>query len=182
MTESLKPVRGIDVIRRGVYLIDDSGHAYAIEVDYFDFSEKVRLYRDGRRVEEKKSPARFAIGDDAVIEAKMGLLGMRKLHLLGAEGERPLRPAPGTAEARRATFERQHPTGSRLLGTLSWVILVVAIVLEIPQLIDLAADKLGFEFDSPLLLPSPVNTLIGILALLAAVERALRFKHNRWLG
>jgi hypothetical protein len=73
MTESLKPVRGVDVIRRGVFVIDDSGHAYAIEVDYFDFGEKVRLYRDGTHVEEKNSPATSEIGDDAVIEAKMGL-------------------------------------------------------------------------------------------------------------
>jgi hypothetical protein len=172
----------LDVIRRGVYEVDDAGHSYAVEVDYFDFGEKVRLYRDGTQVEEKKSPARFQIRDGAVIEAKMGLLGMRKLQLLGTEGETPLPPAPGTAEARRANFERQHPTGSRLLGAASWVILVIALVIEIPQLIDLLAEKLNFAFDSPLLLPSPVNTFIGILALLAAVERALRFKHNRLLG
>jgi hypothetical protein len=181
VAESLSPVRGLDVIRRGVYEIDHSGHEFAVEVDYLDFSEKIRLYRDGTWVETRKSPARFQIEDGAVIEASMGLLGMRKLRLVGAEGETPLRPAPGTAEARRVSFERRHPTASRLIGVASWAILVAAVVLEIPQLVDLVADKLGFEFDSPLLLPSPVNTLVGVLALLAALERALRFKHNRWL-
>jgi hypothetical protein len=33
-----------------------------------------------------------------------------------------------------------------------------------------------------LTLPGAVNFLLGIAALAAALERALRFKSNRWLG
>jgi hypothetical protein len=181
MADTLRPVKGLDVIRRGVYEIEHAGHAYAVEVDFLDFAEKVRLYRDGGWIDTKKSPARFEPTAGTVIEASMGLLGMKKLKLVDAHGERALQPAAGTAEARRAGFEHRYPTASRVIGVLSWAILIVALIVEIPQLIDFAADKFGFEFDSPLLLPGPVNTLIGVLAVIALIDRALRFKHNRWI-
>jgi hypothetical protein len=35
---------------------------------------------------------------------------------------------------------------------------------------------------SPFTLPGPATFLLGLAALAAALERALRFKNNRWLG
>jgi hypothetical protein len=69
----------------------------------------------------------------------MGLLGMRRLRLVEPGRETQLQPATGTAEARRAAFERDHPLPPLALGAL------------------------------------------GVLALAAALDRALRFQHNRLL-
>ena len=83
---------------------------------------------------------------------------------------RVLTPADGTAEAWRLQLERERPELSRLIGVISWIVLVVALLTDIPQLIGLIA------------LPTAVNILLGVAALAAAIERALRFKSNRWLG
>jgi hypothetical protein len=181
MAERLEPVRGLQVIWRGVYEIDHAGHSYAVEVDFFDFAERIRLYRDGAAVDTRKSPARFELDGGAAIEARMGLLGMRRLRLLEAGGEARLRPAPGTAEAHRAAFERRHPSASRLLGALAWVVLVLALLIEIPELIRLLGDLVGFEFDPPIQLPPLALGVLAVLALAAALDRALRFEHSRWL-
>ena len=71
-----------------------------------------------------------------------------------------LTPVDGTAEASRLQLERDRPVLGRRIGAVSWAVLVVALLYEVPQLI----------------------ALLGIAALAAAVERALRFKSNRWLG
>ena len=60
--------------------------------------------------------------------------------------------------------------------------LVVALVYEVPQLIALIAKPVGADFEAPIVLPGSANFLLGMAALAAAVERALRFKSNRWLG
>jgi hypothetical protein len=139
MNERLEPVRGVQVISRGVYEIDYAGHSYTVEVDYFDVAEKVHLYRDGARIATEKSPARFELDGGATIEAQMGLLGMKRLRLVEPGRETQLQPATGTAEAGRAAFERDHPLPPLALGAL------------------------------------------GVLALAAALDRALRFQHNRLL-
>jgi hypothetical protein len=180
-TERLKPVRGIEVIWRGVYEVDHAGHHYAVEVDYFDFAEKVRLYRDGTRVNTRKSPARFEIDGGAAIEASMGLLGMKTLRLIEPGGETALTPAEGVAEARRADFERRNPRVSRIVGVLAWLVLVIALIIEIPEIIRLIGDAVGFEFTPPIQLSPLANGLLGVLALAAALDRALLFKSNRWL-
>jgi hypothetical protein len=69
VADQLKPVRGLEVVWRSVYEVDHAGHRYAVEADYFDFADKLRLYRDGTRVETRKSPARFDVEGGAVIEA-----------------------------------------------------------------------------------------------------------------
>jgi hypothetical protein len=181
MAERLEAVRGLQAIWRGVYETEHGGHSYAVEVDYFDFAERIHLYRDGARVATERSPARFDLEGAAAIEARMGLLGMRELRLEEYGRELPLSPAAGTLEARRAGFERAYPTASRLLGGLAWLILAIALVVEIPALIALAADAVGADFDPPIDLPAGVLTVLGIAAIAAALDRALRFKHSRWL-
>jgi hypothetical protein len=181
MSQSLEPVRGLEIVWRGVYEVVQGGHTYAVEVDFLDLGEKVHLYRDGARIETQKSPASFDVGGGIGIEAAMGLLGMKDLKVTGDGGWARFRPAAGTAEAWRAHFDREHPTASRVVGTISLVVLVVALLLEIPQLIGVGARALGVDLELPLELPPVAAAALGFLALAALLERALRFKHNRWI-
>ena len=84
----------------------------------------------------------------------------------------------GTPEAWRLRLERERPGLSRAIGTASWIVLVVALVLGIGELIALV----DVWIESPPRLPGPLGILFGLAALVAAFERALRFKSNRWLG
>ena len=151
-------------------------------MDYFDFREKLHLYRDGVEVDVQRSPAKFALDQTATIRAAMGLLGMRQVELV-VEGETTtLAPVDGTAEAWRLRLARERPEASRLIGAISWVVLVTALIYEVPQLIALIGDVVGADFEPPFTLPGPATFLLGLAALAAAVERALRFKSDRWLG
>ena len=87
-----------------------------------------------------------------------------------------LAPVDGTAEAWRVELERGRPELSRLIGVISWTVLVVALIFEVPQVLALVGG------DPPFLLPGAANFVLGLAALAAALERALRFKSNRWLG
>ena len=173
---SLRPLGGWDIVSRGRFETHHDGHVWTVDLDYFDFGEKLHLYRDGVEVEVQKSPATFRLGAGARIEASMGLLGMRQVDLV-VEGETTmLTPVDGTAEAWRLQLERERPALSRLVGAVSWAVLVVALVCEVPQLIALIGG------DPPFMLPAGANFVLGVAALAAALERALRFKSSRWLG
>ena len=182
MSRSLRPLGGWDVVTRGRFEAHHDGHVWTVDLDYFDFGEKLHLYRDGIEVEVQKSPATFRLGAGAEIKASMGLLGMREADLV-VDGERTiLTPVEGTAEAWRLRLERERPEASRLVGAVSWTVLVVALVYEVPQLLALVAGAIGADFEAPVTLPGVANFALGIAALAAALERALRFKNNRWLG
>jgi hypothetical protein len=60
-------------------------------------------------------------------------------------------------------------------------VVVLALVYEIPQLIALIGGVAGADFEAPLTLPGAGNLALGVAALAAALERALRLKSNRWL-
>jgi hypothetical protein len=181
-SRSLRPLGGWDLISRGRFEARHDGHLWTVDLDYFDLGEKLHLYRDGIEVDVQKSPAKFALDQSATIRAAMGLLGMRQVELV-VEGETTtLTPVDGTAEAWRLRLARDHPETSRLIGAISWIVLVVALIYELPQLIALISDVLGAGFDPPFTLPGPANFVLGLAALAAALERALRFKSNRWLG
>jgi hypothetical protein len=98
-----------------------------------------------------------------------------------ALGAQQLPSAIGIWPEKRLKLERERPEVSHLIGAVSWVVLVIALVYEVPQLIALVAKTTGADFDSPFTLPGAANFALGIAALVAAVERALRFKTNRWL-
>jgi hypothetical protein len=181
-TGSLEPLGGWDVISRGRFETTHDGHVWTVDLDYFDFGEKLRLYRDGLEVAVKKSPATFDLGPDATIVASMGLLGMRRADLVVGDRTTLLTPVEGTAEAWRLELERERPEVSRLVGAISWFVLVVALIIEVPQLIALISETIGGDINPPLILPGAANFILGIAALVAALERALRFKTNRWLG
>ena len=182
MSRSLRPLGGWDLIARGRFETGHDGHVWTVDLDYFDFGEKLHLYRDGVEVEVQKSPATFHLGAGATIEASMSVLGMRQVDLV-VEGETTmLTPVEGTAEGWRLQLERERPRLSRLIGAISWTVLAVALVYEVPQLIALIGGLVGAEFEPRIMLPGVANFTLGIAALAAALERALRFKSNRWLG
>jgi hypothetical protein len=178
----LRPLGGWDLISRGRFEARHRGHVWTVDLDYFDFGEKLHLYRDGVEVDAQKSPAQFELGQSATIEASMGLLGMRRVDLVVDGETTTLTPVDGTAEAWRLRLARERPEASRLIGAISWVVLVVALAYELPQLIALIGGALGADVESPFTLPGPANFALGAAALAAALERALRFKSNRWLG
>jgi hypothetical protein len=53
---SLEPLGGWDIVTRGRFEATHGGHVWTLDVSYFDFAEKLRLYRDGSELEVKKSP------------------------------------------------------------------------------------------------------------------------------
>ena len=93
-----------------------------------------------------------------------------------------LTPVDGTAEAWRLRLARDRPVASRRVGAISWIVLVVALVYEVPQLVALIGRAVGADVESPVMPPGAANFALGVAALAAALERALRLKNNRWLG
>ena len=56
-SRSLEPLGGWDIVARGRFEARHDGHVWTVDLDYFDFGEKLHLYRDGVEVEVQKSPA-----------------------------------------------------------------------------------------------------------------------------
>lgn len=159
-----------------------AGVRWDIDVDFFDWEEKVRLYRDGRQARVQHGTSSFALGDGTRIEVAWSTYGLRRAHLVMTDGSRrQLAPVRGTAERWRAELDRDRPVLSRWLGVASWMMLVIALVLQVPQVLSTVAEVTGwYEFASPLALPAWINTPLTIAAGLAALERALRLRHH-WL-
>lgn len=88
----LKELKSAETLWRGLYEIEFEDAIYVIEVDFFDFSEKVRLYRDGFLVDEGVSPVVFDLGSGVRIEAAMALFGMKYARMVGPQGTRLLIP------------------------------------------------------------------------------------------
>ena len=182
--DRLRPTKATDVFWRGLFGVGYGGSSYVVEVDFFDFDEKVRLYRDGCLVEERRSPARFVLDDGAAIEAAMALYGMKRAHLVDKGRARALLPLPGTAEALRLAFDYEHPMASRAIAVVAWAVLMVALITQIPNLLNSLAQGaawLGFplEFSVPTFaLPGWLNTLLGVLGIVAGLDRGLRMVHH----
>ncbi len=202
---TLRPVRGMDVLWRGQFGVRWGEASYVVEVDFLDFDERVRLYRDGLLAEEQRSPARFELEGGAVIEAAMALYGMRIAHLVppagagvpaapgtpavpGAPDAIALIPLPGTAEARRLAFGQRHSLLGAALAAGAWAVLAVALVTQLPGIanqalmlaahVNLAPSGLSVPaFD----LPGWLNGVLSVAGILAGLDRGLRMKHNRLL-
>jgi hypothetical protein len=179
---SLRPLAGWDVVSRGRFQTRHGGHVWTVDLDYFEPGEKLHLYRDGVEVEVQKSPATFHLGAGATIEASVSLLGMRQVDLVVDGESTMLTPVEGTAEAWRLELERERPGVSHLIGAISWTVLALALVYEVPQLIALIVRALDADFEAPFTLPAAANFTLGLGALAGALERALRIKSSRWLG
>ena len=178
----LKPMRRWDFLWRTVMGIRYAGARWDIDVDFFDWDEKVRLYRDGLQQRVQRGTSRFELDDGARIEVAWSTYGLRRAHLVGADGaQRQLVPARGTAERWRAELHRDRPGLSRRLGIVSWLGLVIALVLQIPQALAVVAELTGwYRFASPVALPAWLNTPLTVAGVLAALERALRLRYH-WL-
>lgn len=89
------------------------------------------LVRDGRHHAQSKLPAAFPVQGDTV-EVRMSAFGLKRCHYVIVEGtEHQLVPDPGSAEGCRA-----HPALSRAIGVLSAIVLVIAVALLFPQLVE----------------------------------------------
>lgn len=164
----------------------DRRRVYAVSLSHFDLDEKVHLYCHGRHEAESTLPAAFPV-PGGHIEVAASTFGVKRMHYVPQDGgpERQLTPDADSNEGYRARFAARHPLASRMIGVVSLVVLVVALLLGIPQLleeltsIEDVADVVG-TFSSPLHLPAWANTALIVAAALASFERALRLRHN-WL-
>ena len=194
---TLRPVQGVQALWRTQFEAVHEGARWTVDTDFFDFGEKMHLYRDGVKVAEDSSPARFRLGPTPSagatpdelprIEAAMSWYGMKRAHLVTPEGEQLMTPAAGTAEAWRAGLERDRPGLSRAMAAVSLLVLLVALVLEVPQLVEWVtqsgvwAQVSDWRFQSPVSLSSWANTALTLGGVAAGLERALRVKHQPWL-
>ncbi|WP_083260095.1 hypothetical protein [Cellulosimicrobium cellulans] len=175
--DAYRPVRGWQVLWRGGFATWHRGHEYVVDVDFLDWDERIRLYRDGRLVDEQRRRAAFDLPGGAVVEARLSTYGMRYVRLVDGDGVRDLDPLPGTAEAWRDRLHADHPGASRALGAVSWTVLVVALLTQVPQLLGVLSGFTGW--DPPVLeLPAAVNTVLSVGGVAAAVERALRRRYH----
>lgn len=144
-----------------------------------------QLYRDGRHHATSKLPAAFEV-PGGTIEVVASGYGLKRCHFVADAGAvTQLSPDRASAEGRRARLDHDHPVLSRAIGALSFVVLVVALVLGIPQIVEqvsmipVVADNLG-TFTSPIQLPLWLNIALVVAALVASTERALRLRYH-WL-
>ncbi len=144
-----------------------------------------QLYRNGVNHARSKLPAAFEV-PGGTIEVHASSFGLKRCHYVTADGAaRQLTPDPASAEGRRAQFQRTHPLASRAIGVASVVVLVIALVLGVPQIVEQVtlippvAERFG-TFTSPFQLPTWVNISLLVATIVASTERALRLRFN-WL-
>lgn len=168
---------------------DGRSHTWSVDVrlggDSEDGEVRARLYRDGVHHAVSKLPAAFPV-PGGTIEVVASNYGLRRCHFVGDDGsERQLTPDPASAEGRRAWLERRHPLLSRGIGIVSVAVLLVALVLGIPQIVEQisqippVAENIG-SFTSPFHLPVWFNIALTVGAIVASTERALRLRYH-WL-
>ncbi|MDO8383408.1 MAG: hypothetical protein Q7T17_10575 [Microbacterium sp.] len=174
------------VFHLGLVSPDGSRQTWTVDVRHGGDSNGIvlaKLYRDGVHEATSKLPAKFIVPGGR-IEVVVSGFGIKRCHYVTQDGaERQLAPDPASAEGRRARLDRTHPVVSRTMGTMSLIILVVALVLGVPQIIDETshippiADNIG-TFTSPVRLPAWANISLVVATLLASTERALRLRYN----
>ena len=143
------------------------------------------LYLDGRQVAMSKVPAAFPV-EGGVIEVAASMFGLKRSHYVPVDGvERPLVPDPASAAGRRARLADDHPALSRFIGSVSVVLLLGGLVVVVLELVDVigrippVVDRYG-GFAAPVQLPLWLTIALGLGAVLASVERALRLRYH-WL-
>ncbi|MEW2217709.1 hypothetical protein AB0939_00100 [Streptomyces sp. NPDC006990] len=190
----LKPFRWWQTMFRGLFHLrlpdGDGGRArYSVDVRHWmnQSSGDVRahLYRDGRLHAESKLPALFPV-PGGTVEVRMSGFGFKRCHYVTDTGsEHQLVPDPASAEGRRARFGRTHPLLSRAIGVLSVCVLLTALSVLIPQLLEqLTASKAVARHTGTLSAPVDLslwgNVALTLATLVASTERALRLRFN-WL-
>lgn len=182
MSTRLKPIQPWEALWRSAFAIDRHGHTWTVGVHYLEDEDKaIRLYRDGEFLEQGRSPARFELPAGAVIEVATTFYKLKHVRLVDGGEVVDLQPVPGSAEAWRARLAREYPKASRVADTLSWTVLLVAFLTQVPQLIGLVAGLFGVTVPFGLSLPGWLNTTLSFLGLAAAVDRSLSMKYNPWI-
>lgn len=189
----LQPYRWWQLFSRSLFHLQLAGedrlrHTWSVDVRHggdADGEVLANLYLDGKHQARSKIPVAFPV-PGGTIEVVNSSYGLRRCHFMAEDGtERQLSPDPASAEGRRARLERNHPALSRAIGFVSLVILVVALVLGVPQLVEQIslippiAENVG-TFVSPIHLPAWANIALVMATILASTERALRLRYN-WL-
>lgn len=158
---------------------------YAVDVrtlgDRSDGDVRARLYTNGLQTAWSKVPAMFSV-PGGTIDVRVGTFGVQRCHFVPAHGaEQRLHPHPRSAQGRRARFDRRHPLASRAIGAVSAVIVLGALAVTVPQLIEVisavppVADSVG-AFTSPISLTPLQNIVVTLAAIVASYERALRLR------
>ncbi|MBX9470389.1 MAG: hypothetical protein KL788_00135 [Chryseoglobus sp.] len=177
------PVRTLMMLTVG----DGAGGSasYAVDIrtlgDRSDGDVRARLYTNGRQTAWSKVPAMFSVPGGA-IDVRAGTFGVKRCHFVPDQGaERRLDPHPRSAHGRRARFDQRHPIASRVIGAVSAVIVLGALAVTVPQLLEVIsaapsiADSLGV-FTSPIRLTPLQNVVVTLAAIVASSERALRLR------
>jgi len=166
---------------------DGGVRTYTVDVRHWarldDSKVRAHLFVDGRHEAESKVPASFPV-DGGRIAVAMSNFGVKRCHYIPVQGSpRQLGPDPASAEGRRARLEAEHPALSRTIGTVSILMLVIGIGLNLLQIADPisqippVAESIG-TFESPIQLPLWLNLALGAGAVLASMERALRLRYT----
>lgn len=177
---------------------DGISHAYAVDVRYLADAKTrqqhdngegrapAALYRNGVQVSRSNVPTAFPV-PGGVIEVATTAFGLKRMHFVSETGvERALRPHPRSQEGLRARFGQRYPRASAVIGAAAVVILVVALAVNLLHGAEalthspIIAEKVG-TFTSPIHLPTWANTTLITAGALAALERATRLRHNRFL-
>lgn len=200
----LVPATGFDSLWRMQFGADVAGHRYTLEADVLGWDEECMLYRDGVQVAVGTSPATFPLAElastpkhasgpaalegvsDARIEARIGWFGMRRAHVVTAEGEREMTPLKGSWEYRRAKLSARHPVLATTGLVIAAVLLLVALSLELTQSVQWVTRADWFdavsawEYTAPVDLPLAANIGITLVGMLCAAYCAINLRH-RWL-
>lgn len=167
---------------------DGQRHTWSVDVRHGGDSNGevlAHLYYDGQHHARSKLPATFPVPGGTVEVVASGY-GLKRCHYVTHDGaEQQLVPDPASAEGRRARLEREHPALGLAIGLTSVAVLIVALILGVPQIVEQIsqippiADNVG-SFTSPFRLPAWINITLLVATLVASTERALRLR-NHWL-
>lgn len=190
--QRLRPVRRRDVLTRLLYTVEHPGPGgvrldHTVEIDVGRADGRAVLFVDGWEQATTDMPGSFPVAR-GVIEVAIGLHGVKRVHLVGDDGEeRRLDPVRGTLEALRARMERRNPRLSRAVGGLAIAVLVVDLVLSVPaawEFLTTRVDRLNEvfgTFTSPIVLPLWLTVTLAVAGAAAGVERALTLRRHRLL-
>lgn len=194
---SLKPYRAWQPLSRALHHLELTDHrgrqaVYSVDVPYWqrllteNGEGRAHLYLNGRHHLDSTLPAVFTV-PGGTIEVEATSYGLKRCHYVGEEGaERRLSPDPRSAEGRRSRMERERPGLSRCIRVVSLVMLVIPVLLVVPQIVEAlsqvppVAERWG-TLTSPVNLPLWLNSVLGLCASTASVERATRLRWSRAL-
>lgn len=190
--EPRKPLTPLRALRWTVLAAEHRDARYEVELDFLAWEKGAKLYRDEALVEQRDTPVKVDLDDGTRLEVDISMYGVKYARLVTPDGRIPLQPIPESWEHRWTRWHRDHPAAARAIATASWVVLLVAAILGIPQMLEVGAailtetdlgERFGVEvsYTSPVALPGRVNTAMTVLAVAAALERGTRMKYRWWL-